>query len=147
LNAEGGNLEVTATTVENWRLPERLPKWARLRPPEWIGKSIHATDLAIWLNTRQYPTDATWILYLETCTHCRDYLDELATNFANDPKIYVYVCLAQPGDDEASIIVRRPPGEIAKLPAEITWVVGPKSPPWELVLEDGVVKAAVSHGE
>ena len=60
-----------------WKLPDSLPRWARLRPPEWIGKSIHETDLAVWMDTRAYPEDGTWILYLETCSHCADYLKAL----------------------------------------------------------------------
>jgi hypothetical protein len=146
-NAETGVLTPQAGSAEEWKLPSPLPRWARLRPPDWVGKSIHESDLAIWMNTRLYPEDATWILYLDTCAHCRDYLRKLAAEFATDPRIYVLVKLATAEDEKAKQVDDKPPGEEAVLPVEVSWVVGPSLPPWELVLEGGIVKEAIPRGE
>ncbi|MCC7012105.1 MAG: hypothetical protein IT454_06070 [Planctomycetes bacterium] len=146
-NSELGNLAPQTDAAGQWTLPETLPRWARLRPPDWVGKSIHETELAIWMNTHAYPEDATWILYLETCTHCRDYLKKLDEGFANDPKIYVFVRLSTKDDASAGIVEIKPPGEQAALPPEVSWVVGPELPPWELVLEGGKVISATHHGD
>jgi hypothetical protein len=146
-NSADGNLAPHRDASGQWTLPAKLPRWARLRPPDWVGKSVHETDLAIWMDTRAYAEDATWILYLETCTHCRDYLQKLESEFATDPKVYVFVRLATPNDEAEGVVKIKPPGETAALPAEVSWVVGPKLPPWELVLEGSVVKQALEHGE
>lgn len=146
-NSADGFLVPSFDASGKWKLPDSLPRWARLRPPEWIGKSIHETDLAVWMDTRAYPEDGTWILYLETCSHCADYLKTLEANFANDPKLYVFVRLATDKDETEQVVKIKPPGEQAALPKEVTWVVGPELPPWELVLEGGVVRSATRHGD
>lgn len=146
-NSADGFLVPSFDASGKWKLPDSLPRWARLRPPEWIGKSIHETDLAVWMDTRAYPEDGTWILYLETCSHCADYLKALEANFANDPKLYVFVRLATDKDETEQVVKIKPPGEQAALPKEVTWVVGPELPPWELVLEGGVVRSATRHGD
>ena len=146
-NSSDGFLTPSVDASGKWKLPDSLPRWARLRPPEWIGKSIHETDLAVWMDTRSYPEDATWILYLETCSHCADYMKALEANFGNDPKLYVFVRLSTDKDETEQVVKIKPPGEQAALPKEVTWVVGPELPPWELVLEGGVVRSATRHGE
>ncbi|MBM3990604.1 MAG: hypothetical protein FJ298_06285 [Planctomycetes bacterium] len=146
-NSADGLLVPSFDASGRWKLPDSLPRWARLRPPEWIGKSIHDTDLAVWMDTRTYPEDGTWILYLETCSHCADYLKTLEASFASDPKLYVFVRLATDKDEAEGVVTLKPPGEQAALPKEVTWVVGPELPPWELVLEGGVVRSATRHGD
>ena len=146
-NSADGFLVPSFDASGKWKLPDSLPRWARLRPPEWIGKSIHDTDLAVWMDTRAFPEDGTWILYLETCSHCADYLKELEANFGSDPKLYVFVRLATDKDETEQVVKIKPPGEQAALPKEVTWVVGPELPPWELVLEGGMVRSATRHGD
>jgi len=146
-NSADGFLVPSFDASGKWKLPDSLPRWARLRPPEWIGKSIHDTDLAVWMDTRAYPEDGTWILYLETCSHCADYLKALEASFGSDPKLYVFVRLATDKDETEQVVKIKPPGEQAALPKEVTWVVGPELPPWELVLEGGVVRSATRHGD
>lgn len=136
-----------AVAPAGWRLPEKFPQYVHIKPLEWIGKSIHETQLAVWMDTRAYPEDATWILYLETCSHCAEYLKELEANFANDPKLYVFVRLSTDKDEVEQLVHIKPPGEQAALPKETSWVVSPQLPPWELVLEGGIVRSAVSHGD
>ncbi|MCY3001990.1 MAG: hypothetical protein NTV21_09310 [Planctomycetota bacterium] len=136
-----------AVAVGAWRLPEKFPQYVHLRPPEWVGKSIHETQLAVWMDTRAYPEDATWILYLETCSHCAEYLKQLEANFANDPKVYVFVRLSTDKDEVEQVVHIKPPGEQAALPKETSWVVSPQLPPWELVLEGGIVRSATAHGD
>jgi len=146
-NSADGFLVPSFDASGKWKLPDTLPRWARLRPPEWIGKSIHDTDLAVWMDTRAYPEDGTWILYLETCSHCADYLKALEASFGSDPKLYVFVRLATDKDETEQVVKLKPPGEQAALPKEVMWVVGPELPPWELVLEGGVVRSATRHGD
>jgi hypothetical protein len=145
----GADRESAPAPIEGstWKLPEKLPRWVEFTPSDWVGKSIHETELAVWMNTRAFSEDASWILYLETCTHCRDYMQALESEFANDPKIYVHVRLSTKDDDSAGVVAIKPPGEQAVLPAEVQWVVSPKPPPWTLVLEGGMVKSATNHGE
>ncbi len=128
-----------------WKLPDSKPRWVKLRPSEWLGKSIHETDLGVWMDTRSVSDTGNWILYLETCTHCRDFLNWVTASFANDPKIYVLVKLSTEQDAAEGIIQQTPPHEAGALPPDIQWVVGPELPPWELVLENGVVIEAIHH--
>lgn len=128
-----------------WKLPSSKPRWVKLRPSEWVGKSIHETDLGVWMDTRSVSDTGSWILYLETCTHCRDFLNWVTASFATDPKIYVLVKLSTEQDAAEGIIQQTPPHETGALPPDIQWVVGPELPPWELVLENGVVIEAIHH--
>lgn len=128
-----------------WTAPDNKPRWVKLRPSEWVGKSIHDTELGVWMDTRSVTDTGNWILYLETCTHCRDFLNWVTASFANDPKVYVLVKLSTDQDAAESIIQQSPPHESGALPPEIQWVVGPELPPWELVLESGVVIEAIHH--
>jgi hypothetical protein len=128
-----------------WKLPATKPRWVKLRPPEWVGKSIHQTELGAWMDTRSLPDTARWILFLQTCTHCRDYLNRLEAAFGSDPQVYVLVTLATEQDEAEGIIQQTPPHEAGALPPDIQWVVGPELPPWELVLEGGVVIEAIHH--
>ncbi len=128
-----------------WALPSSRPRWVKLRPSEWVGKSIHDTELGKWMDTRSVSDTGSWILYLETCTHCRDFLNWVTASFASDPKIYVLVKLSTEQDAAEGIIQQTPPHEVGALPPEIQWVVGPELPPWELVLENGIVIEAIHH--
>jgi len=144
-SAESTPAPAAPPTNAAWSLPATKPRWAKLRPPEWLGSSIHDTELGVWLDTRSQLDTANWILYLETCTHCRNFLNAAAGAWANDPKAYVFVRLATEQDEAEGIIQEKPPGETAALPNDIQWVVGPELPPWELVLENGVVIEAIHH--
>ena len=144
---DGTNAPPPAVALGGWRLPEKFPQYVHIKPLEWIGKSIHETQLAVWMDTRAYPEDATWILYLETCSHCAEYLKELEASFASDPKVYVFVRLSTDKDEIEKLVHIKPPGEEVALPKETSWVVSPQLPPWALVLEGGIVRSAVSHGD
>jgi hypothetical protein len=139
------NTPQVAPTPQPWQLPATKPRWVKLRPPEWVGKSIHETELAKWLDTRSLSDTGRWILFLQTCTHCRDYLNRVAAKFGEDPQVYVLVTLATEQDAAEGIIQQTPPHEAGSLPPDIQWVVGPELPPWELVLEGGVVIEAIHH--
>jgi hypothetical protein len=134
-----------APTPQPWQLPATKPRWVKLRPPEWVGKSIHETELAKWLDTRSLSDTGRWVLFLQTCTHCRDYLNRVAAKFGEDPQVYVLVTLATEQDAAEGIIQQTPPHEAGALPPDIQWVVGPELPPWELVLEGGMVIEAIHH--
>ena len=122
-----------------WHAPTVLPRYAELSPETWVGASIHTSELAPWIDTRALPGDATWILYRIDCDHCRDTLRRLASEFASDPKVYVLIDMASPGDDERRVVDTLPPGEAHSLTESVDWVI---TPPWILRLEDGVVVAA-----
>lgn len=139
--------EVNDSTPRVWTLPTQLPRWVKLEPETWVGQSIHDTELGVWMDTRSFSGDGSWILYLETCEHCRDFLQKLDEQFAADPKIYVFVRLSTPDDESAGIVKIKPPGDQAALPSEVNWVLMPEAAPWEIVLEGGVVKSAHHRGD
>lgn len=121
--------------------PRALPRFVDWDVESWIGKPIGQTGLAALLDVALYPSDATWVLYSPTCGHCAEYLRRLEGEWVNDPKLYVLVEL--PGDEGSPRAVdAMPPGEHAALPSEVAYVV---TPPWELVLEGGVVTHAENH--
>jgi hypothetical protein len=125
-----------------WTLPAKLPRHVVLKPDTWVGKSIHEVELARWLDTRAANTDATWILYSPQCEHCAAYLRRLANGYAADPELYVFVRLSQTDDESKRLVDLMPPGEEVFLPPQIQWVI---TPPWELVLEGGMVRSATDH--
>jgi hypothetical protein len=128
-----------------WSPPAKKPRWVDIKPPEWVGKSIHDTPLGVWMDTRSHSDTGNWVLYFETCTHCRDFLNRLAAAFETDPKPYVLVRMGTKQDEVEAVIQQTPPGETAKLPPDVDWVPYPEAPPWELVLEGGVVIEAIHH--
>jgi hypothetical protein len=119
--------------------PRALPRFVDWKPEDWVGQPIGETPLASLLDVTIYPGDATWVLYSPTCEHCAAYLRRMEGEFASQPRVYVFVKL--PGDEGAPTAVdRMPPGEHAELPPQVAYVI---TPPWELSLEGGVVRAAV----
>jgi hypothetical protein len=118
---------------------EAPPRYVVLDPTAWIGKPIHETELARWLDTRALPGDATWILFRASCDHCRDFLRRRTHEFDDDPKVYVLVELAENDPRLPPVVDLLPPGERATLPATIEWNI---EPPWELVLENERVVSA-----
>jgi hypothetical protein len=133
------------STSGAWTPPTRKPRWVDIKPPEWVGKSIHDTPLGVWMDTRSYSDTGNWVLYFETCTHCRDFLNRIAAAFETDPKPYVLVRMGTKQDEVEAVIQQTPPGESAKLPPDVDWVPYPEGPPWELVLEGGIVIEAIHH--
>jgi hypothetical protein len=136
-----------AGTAAVWQLPPKpWPNWAELPVESWVGKSIHETELAAWMDTHGYPTDATWIIYRVTCPHCAAYLRRLFNEFAAEPKQYVFVRLSEVDEEKTRVVdaAQMPPGEEAVLPAEVNWG---NQPPWELVLDGGVVRSAKFYGD
>ncbi len=133
------------STSGAWTPPTKKPRWVDIKPAEWVGKSIHDTPLGVWMDTRSYSDTGNWVLYFETCTHCRDFLNRLAAAFDTDPKPYVLVRMGTKQDEVEAVIQQTPPGETAILPPDVDWVPYPEAPPWELVLEGGVVIEAIHH--
>ena len=123
-----------------WRPPEKLPRFAQLRPLEWVGKPIDETELAVWMDVGAYPQDATWVLYSATCEHCAAHLRQLANDFASDPRLYVLIRIDDETDESQFQVDMKPPGEEAQLVTGVPYVI---TPPWDLTLEDGVVTDAV----
>jgi hypothetical protein len=120
------------------RTPER-PRYIVLEPSSWIGKPLADTILARWLDVTVLPDDAHFILYRVDCDHCREVLRDLEQRFPDDPKVYVLVALREAGDEARRVVDVVPPGELVDLPGEIIWHI---TPPWEVVVEGGVVVSA-----
>lgn len=115
------------------------PRYVVLEPESWVGRPIADTILARWLDVTALPGDARWILYRVDCDHCREALRTLERRFADDPQVYVLVALREPGDEERRVVDLLPPGELVDLPGDVIWHI---TPPWEVVLEGGVVVSA-----
>jgi hypothetical protein len=122
-----------------WHLPEELPRFAILNPrrQEWLGKEIRRTELGIWIDTDQYPQDATWILYRITCEHCAKELAELAAK-DDGQTTYVLVRIPEENEEKYRQVHTLPPIAAEALLPPITQYVG--QTPWTLRLEGGVVK-------
>jgi hypothetical protein len=143
----GGPEEPSPAAPTNAQAPVERPRYVVLEPEDWAGKSIHETELAPWLDTWSLPGDATWVLYFVSCEHCERYLQRLKSEFADDPKLYVMVELGEKDGEERRVVdpeLDMPPGEHAKTPDDIQWVI---TPPWELILEGHTVKEAVDRGK
>jgi len=129
-----------------WRLPDPLPRYAPLDPDTWVGKDIHDTQLAVFMDVDAQILDGTWILYRVACEHCARYLRHLSDTY--DPaegKFYTYVRLSEKGEEESREVdpMYLQYGMEALLPT-LEWVI---TPPWRLELEGGVVKEAVFEGD
>ena len=129
-----------------WKLPAQLPRFAELNPRTWVGKDIHDTELAVWLNVDELIPDGSWILYRVSCDHCARYIKHLHDNF--DPmagKFYTYVRLSEAGEEDAREVdqAHLAIGMEALLPS-LDWVI---TPPWRLELENGMVTEAVFEGD
>lgn len=116
------------------------PRYVVLDPSSWIGRSIHDTPLARFVDTRALAGDRTWILYRVDCEVCAEHLRLASESFASDPKLYVLVEIAERGAEERRTVFATPPAEVLRLPDDIEWVVGT---PWELAVESDVVVRAV----
>ncbi len=129
-----------------WQAPEKIGRYAALNPDTWVGKDIHDTELAAYMNVDEQILDGTWILYRVSCDHCARYLKHLADTY--DPmagKFYTYVRLSEEGDEEAREVdpATLAYGMEAILPTT-AWVI---TPPWRLELEGGIVTEAVFEGD
>ncbi len=115
---------------------------ATLDPSNWVGRSIHDTELARWIDTRKLPTEALWVLYRVDCDHCREHLRELARGFPDRPRVLVLLALRERGDEDRQVVDVLPPGEQFDLPDHVRWHV---TAPWELEIdEQGAVRSATA---
>jgi hypothetical protein len=121
--------------------PPARPRYIVLEPTSWIGRPLTDSILARWLDVGALPDDAHFILYRVDCDHCREVLRELERSFPDDPKVYVLVALREAGDEERRVVDLVPPGELVDLPGDVIWHI---TPPWEVVVEAGVVTSARS---
>lgn len=128
----------TETPSPDRTTPER-PRYVVLDPPSWIGKPLADSILARWLDVTSLPGDAHFILYRVDCDHCREALRALERSFLDDPKVYVLVAMRENGDEARRVVDVVPPGELVDLPGDVIWHI---TPPWELVVEAGVVVSA-----
>ncbi|MCY3001989.1 MAG: hypothetical protein NTV21_09305 [Planctomycetota bacterium] len=126
------------STSPDHTTPER-PRYVVLDPPSWIGKPLADSVLARWLDVPSLPGDAHFVLYRVDCDHCREALRALERSFLDDPKVYVLVAMRETGDEERRVVDVLPPGELVDLPGDVIWHI---TPPWELVVEGGVVVSA-----
>lgn len=121
------------------RSTSERPRYVVLDPPSWVGKPLADSILARWLDMTSLPSDAHFILYRVDCDHCREALRALERSFPDDPKVYVLVALRENGDETRQVVDVLPPGELVELPGDVLWHI---TPPWEVVVESGVVVSA-----
>jgi hypothetical protein len=123
-----------------WQAPAQLPDFAVLEPRKWVGQAIGDTELGVWVDTDQFPLDATWILYRINCPHCAKELKDLAEKY-DGQTVYVLVRIPEENDEAGREVHVLPP-----VAAEATLPALPRGyavqTPWMLVLEGGVVASA-----
>jgi hypothetical protein len=140
---------VEANAGSAWQLPAKpWPNFVDWNATKWIGKSIHETKLAIWIDTHAHQTDGSWIFYRVMCPHCAAYLRRLFNEY-DGSQTYVLVRVPESSDPEDKSnweVEQVPPGEMVSLPGGINWDPSPNTP-CELVLEGGVLKSAEFRGE
>ncbi|UCD76509.1 MAG: hypothetical protein JSV91_06205 [Phycisphaerales bacterium] len=132
-----------AAHAGDWRSPDTLPRFAVLHPPDWVGKPLRRTGLARWVDTSEFPEDATLILYFETCQQCATHLRELAEDPGGTD--YVLIQLPTPPRSRQPIRVKKlPDGMHLTLPGQVRWQV---RTPWDVIVEDGKVVEVVKGFE
>lgn len=122
--------------------------WIELDVESWVGKDLQDTALARWLDVYEYPPDALWVLWSQTCDHCARHLARLAQTEAGERQL-VLIRLEDPSDTEANRVVHLlPQGDFVfegSLPDSVQYVV---TTPAELeVVEWKVVAAAEAVDE
>ncbi len=137
---DGGEVPTVPDTPE-WRLPDRLPRWVELRPQDWVGHDLRATQLAIWTDVSKIPDNSLLVFYYDTCPHCRDLLRQLAAN----PMGENYVMLRFPPVRGYPVVVdQRPQGLLVDLPKGTQWVI---EVPWKVTVRGGRVERAEYLGK
>lgn len=122
--------------------------WIELDVETWVGKELTETPLARWLDPYQFPPDALWVLWSQTCDYCARHLARLAQEESGERQL-VLVQLEDPNDTEANRVVHvLPQGDFVftgALPDSVQYVV---TTPAELdVVEWKVVSAAEAVDE
>jgi len=120
-----------------------LRQYVELDVEKWVGKDLSETPLARWLDVYQYPPNALWVLWRQTCDHCARHLAKLAQEETGE-RFLVLVQIQEEGDTEANRVVHlMPQGDFvleAELPDSVDYVV---TTPAEIETVDWkVVKAA-----
>ena len=79
-------VETAATNPEQaevpagWSLPDPLPDFHWFESDGWVGNDVHDIDLSIFIDPDLIPLDGEVVFYRQTCDHCKEHLEELATN-------------------------------------------------------------------
>lgn len=136
----------TIAPAQLWKLPAEFPAQVLLRPLQWIGKPLAATELGRWTDTSQFPDECTVLIYYLSCNHCAAHLNELAQQQSADPSkspAYVMVQLPTPAGYKGRMFVQElPTGLRVELPSAVkAWVI---TPPWDVFVSGGVVVRAQS---
>ena len=129
-----------------WKMPREFPQQVLLRPLQWIGKPLDATELGRWTDTSTFPPECTLLIYYLSCSHCAAHLKELASQQAANPSnspAYVLVQLPTPAGYTGRLFVHEvPTGIHVELPSQVkAWVI---TPPWDVFVSGGRVVRAQS---
>ncbi len=129
-----------------WKLPTDFPPQVLLRPLQWIGKPLQATELGRWTDTSKFPDECTLLIYYLSCNHCAAHLKQLAEQQRADPSrapAFVMVQLPTPaGYTGRTFVQELPTGLRVELPSAVkAWVI---TPPWDVFVSGGVVVRAQS---
>lgn len=139
------DLAGAAPPPKPWSMPADIPEQVLLRPTQWIGKALAATEFGRWVDVSGFPAKARMILYYESCNHCADHLRELAAAqdaTGGDGETFILAQLPTPKGYKGRLHVDRVPRAAAHviLPDAVkAYVI---TPPWDVFLEDGRVVRA-----
>lgn len=128
-----------------WSMPAEIPEQVLLRPTQWIGKPLAATEFGRWVDVSGFPARARMIVYYDSCNHCADHLRDLAAaqDAAGDRgETFILAQLPTPKGYTGRLHVDRVPRAAAHviLPDAVkAYVI---TPPWDVFLEDGRVVRA-----
>lgn len=113
-----------------------------LRPEEWVGQPLSATQLHPWLSEEQRVADGVIVIWRESCEVCADHLARLATEEQGERTV-VLLKLPKEYEDEEQAVFVLPEGfwvVPSDLPDTVQWVV---TPPVHVEVVGGIVKVAL----
>lgn len=134
-----------------WRLPDESdwPEYQFWKVNDWVGKSIHETELAVWTDLSLLPIfeDHTVILWRRNCSHCADHLRDLCNSPLPNGIPPVLIELPEEGSDVVDMDLLDmviDPSFRAALPDGINWSV---TTPIQLEIRGGVIADVLDNEE
>jgi hypothetical protein len=120
------------------------PRYVVMEPDTWVQKSVYdVADLTRWIEQDKLPTDGRIVLWRQSCEHCAAHLRLMADSKDET----VPILLVQIRDDlkagrAVDLMPNGPNVTHVELPENQEIVL---QTPWELVVEGGVITAALDE--
>ena len=120
------------------------PRYVVMEPDTWVQKSVYdVADLTRWIEQDKLPTDGKIVLWRQSCEHCAAHFRRMAD--LKDES--VPILLVQIRDDlkagrAVDLMPDGPHVTLVELPENQEIVL---QTPWELVVEGGVITAALDE--